>query len=42
LGWDLMRAVGNAALLLLLGKPVILALMRFRRRFYFEVYPVDA
>lgn len=42
LGWDLMRAVGNAALLLLLGRPVILALMRFRRRFYFEVCPVDA
>lgn len=37
LGWDLARASGNAALLLLLGAPTVRALTRFRRRFHFEV-----
>ena len=37
LGWDLMRAVGNVALILLLGAPTIRALTRFQRRFYFEI-----
>lgn len=37
LGWDLMRAVGNTALILLLGAPIVRALDRFRRRFHFEV-----
>jgi energy-coupling factor transport system substrate-specific component len=37
LGWDLARAVGNSALLLLLGAPTVRALDRFRRRFHFEV-----
>ncbi len=39
LGWDLVRAVGNAALILLLGAPTVRALTRFQRRFYFEVRP---
>jgi len=37
LGWDLMRAVGNVALILTLGTPTVRALARFRRRFYFEI-----
>jgi len=37
LGWDLVRAVGNVALILLLGTPMIRALTRFQRRFHFEV-----
>jgi energy-coupling factor transport system substrate-specific component len=39
LGWDLVRAAGNAALILLLGAPTVRALARFRRRFDFEVRP---
>jgi len=39
--WDLGRAVGNAALILLLGAPVVRALSRFRRRFHFEVVATD-
>jgi energy-coupling factor transport system substrate-specific component len=39
LGWDLARAGGNVAMLLLLGAPTLRALTRFRRRFYFEVQP---
>ena len=41
LGWDLMRAVGNAALILLLGRPVVGVFARFQRRFHFEVRPAD-
>ena len=37
LGWDLVRAVGNVALILLLGAPTVRALTRFQRRFRFEV-----
>ena len=37
LGWDLIRAVGNVALILLLGAPTVRALTRFQRRFYFEI-----
>ncbi len=37
LGWDLLRAAGNVALILLLGRPMVQALARFQRRFYFEV-----
>ena len=37
LAWDLARAVGNVALILLLGAPMVKALERFRRRFNFEV-----
>ena len=39
LGWDLVRAVGNVALILLLGAPTVRALARFRRRFHFEIDP---
>ena len=42
LAWDLARAVGNAAMILLLGPPVVRALGRFRRRFHFEVRTTDA
>jgi energy-coupling factor transport system substrate-specific component len=41
LGWDMARAVGNGALILLLGAPVLQALIRFRRRFHFEVCATD-
>jgi energy-coupling factor transport system substrate-specific component len=39
LGWDLARAGGNVAMILLLGAPTVRALTRFRRRFHFEVRP---
>ena len=42
LGWDLVRAGGNVALILLLGAPAIRALTRFQRRFNFEVHAADA
>jgi energy-coupling factor transport system substrate-specific component len=42
LAWDTVRAVGNVALMLLLGAPVVSALTRFRRRFHFEAYTTDA
>jgi len=42
LGWDLIRAVGNMMLILLLGAPTVRALARFQRRFHFEVRSVDA
>ncbi|MCP4541145.1 MAG: ECF transporter S component [Chloroflexi bacterium] len=38
LWWDLIRAGGNVALILLLGAPTVQALTRFQRRFHFEVY----
>ncbi|MBC7237717.1 MAG: ECF transporter S component [Chloroflexi bacterium] len=41
LGWDMARAIGNVALILFLGAPMVRALARFRRRFYFEVQPND-
>jgi energy-coupling factor transport system substrate-specific component len=41
LGWDLVRAVGNVALILLLGRPTVQALTRFQRRFRFEVRPAN-
>ncbi len=37
LGWDLAGAVGNAALILLLGAPTMRALTRFQRRFHFQM-----
>jgi energy-coupling factor transport system substrate-specific component len=40
--WDMARAVGNVALILLLGPATVRALTRFRKRFYFEVQPADA
>jgi energy-coupling factor transport system substrate-specific component len=36
LSWDLARAGGNVALILVLGAPMIKALERFRRRFNFD------
>jgi energy-coupling factor transport system substrate-specific component len=42
LGWDLIRAVGNMILILLLGAPTLRALARFQRRFHFEVRSADA
>jgi len=41
LGWDLARSVGNVLLMLVLGVPIVRALTRFRRRFYFEVHALD-
>jgi energy-coupling factor transport system substrate-specific component len=35
--WDVARGVGNTALVLLVGAPMVRALARFRRRFRFEV-----
>lgn len=40
LWWDLVRAAGNLALLLLLGVPVLRLLRRFRQRFHFTTLPV--
>lgn len=37
LWWDLARAVGNLALLLVLATPVLRLLRRFQRRFYFVI-----
>ena len=37
LGWDVVRAFWNAALLLALTVPLVKVLTRFRRRFHFEV-----
>ena len=39
LAWDLMRAAGNVALILLLGSPAVRALARFRDRFQFTLEP---
>lgn len=39
LGWDLVRAGGNVALILLLGAPTVRALTRFQQRFHFEIDP---
>lgn len=39
LWWDLVRAAGNFALLLLLGAPILRLLRRFRQRFYFSTLP---
>jgi energy-coupling factor transport system substrate-specific component len=35
--WDMARAVGNVALIVLLGAPMVRALTRFKQRFRFEV-----
>jgi energy-coupling factor transport system substrate-specific component len=39
LAWDTFRAVGNAAMVLLLGPPVLAAMARFRSRFTLVVEP---
>ncbi len=41
LWWDLGRAGGNAALVILFGRPVLKLLFRFRRRFDFQVEVQD-
>lgn len=40
--WDMARAAGNVALILLLGPATVRALSRFRKGFRFEVQPTDA
>jgi energy-coupling factor transport system substrate-specific component len=42
LWWDLVRAAGNVALILLLGAPTVRALTRYQRRFHFEVRSAHA
>jgi energy-coupling factor transport system substrate-specific component len=37
-GWDILRAFGNALLILSFGTPTLLALRRFQRRFEFEYH----
>jgi energy-coupling factor transport system substrate-specific component len=39
--YDTFRAVGNAAMVLLLGRPVLATLERFRERFEFQLMPTD-
>jgi energy-coupling factor transport system substrate-specific component len=41
LAWDMARAVGNAALILLMGAAVVRALTRVRQRFHFQVQVTD-
>jgi energy-coupling factor transport system substrate-specific component len=41
LAWDLARAAGNLALILVLARPMIKTLERFRRRFDFQVLKRD-
>jgi energy-coupling factor transport system substrate-specific component len=41
LAWDTFRAVGNAAMILLLGSPVLAAMARFRSRFSLVVERSD-
>jgi energy-coupling factor transport system substrate-specific component len=36
-GWDLLRSVCNAVVLVLVGGPLLRALIRFRERFSFEI-----
>jgi len=40
--WDLARAVGNALLIGLFGKPILKLLRRFQQRFFFEFEPASA
>ena len=42
LGWDILRAAGNALLILGFGSPTLRALRRFQRRFDFETHPADS
>ena len=42
LGWDILRAVGNALLILGFGTPTLLALRRFQRRFDFNYTPASS
>jgi energy-coupling factor transport system substrate-specific component len=36
-GWDLLRSVCNAVVLVIVGGPLLRALVRFRQRFSFEL-----
>jgi len=40
--WDLLRALGNVALLLAFGRPTLQALQRFHQRFIFRYQPLEA
>ena len=40
--WDLMRAIGNILLIVVLGRPTLRVLRRFRRRFTFVYEPAGA
>ena len=40
--WDLVRAIGNALLLLLFSAPILRVLRRFRSRFRFDIVPLIA
>jgi len=42
LGWDILRAAGNALLILGFGSPTLRALRRFQRRFDFETHPAGS
>ena len=42
LWWDIIGAIGNVILILVLGQPVMKALRRFRDRFQFEWGPVGS
>jgi energy-coupling factor transport system substrate-specific component len=41
LAWDTFRAAGNAAMVMILGPPVLAAMARFRSRFSLVVEPAD-
>jgi energy-coupling factor transport system substrate-specific component len=42
LGWDILRAIGNALLIMSFGLPTLRALRRFQRRFDFDYQPNPA
>ena len=42
LGWDILRSVGNALLILGFGIPTLRALRRFQRRFDFDYHPASS
>lgn len=42
LGWDILRVIGNALLILIFGSPTLRALRRFQRRFDFTYQPNPA
>lgn len=42
LGWDILRAAGNALVILGFGSPTLRALRRFQRRFDFDYHPASS
>jgi energy-coupling factor transport system substrate-specific component len=42
LGWDILRAAGNALVILGFGSPTLRALRRFQRRFDFDYHPAGS